>query len=275
MTGRLRIQRHKYATVFVDQYSRYSYVYLQKTASAEETIKAKIAFEMMSQQNGVKIEAYHADNGIFAANEFVRECYRNGQSLTFAAVGAHHTNGIAERRIRSLQDLARAMMIHANKRWPKAVNAHLWPYALRMANDALNEAPSRHHQERLTPTQLFTKTQVNVNSKHWMPFGCPVYVLDNALQGGSGIHHKWKERARVGIYIGRSPLHGRNVANVLSRTTGLVSPQFHVTFDPSFHTVKQDDYDASWQIKAGFVNQRGEAIKPLSLIHISEPTRRS
>ena len=140
-----------------------------------------------------------------------------------------------------------------------------------MANDALNEAPSRHHQERLTPTQLFTKTQVNVNSKHWMPFGCPVYVLDNALQGGSGIHHKWKERARVGIYIGRSPLHGRNVANVLSRTTGLVSPQFHVTFDPSFHTVKQDDYDASWQIKAGFVNQRGEAIKSTTKRAMADP----
>jgi hypothetical protein len=55
------------------------------------------------------------------------------------------------------------------------------------------------------------------------------------------------------------------VANVLSQTTGLVSPQFHVTFDPSFHTVKQDDYDGLWQIKAGFVNQKGEAIKPIPM----------
>jgi hypothetical protein len=121
---------------------------------------------------------------------------------------------------------------------------------------------SWQNEERLTQQQLFTKTRVNTNSKHWMPFGCPVYVLEDSLQG-SGIHHKWKTRARVGIYLGRSPQHGQNVVNVLSRTTGLVSPRFHVTFDPIFHTVKQDYYDALWQIKTGFVNQKGEAIKPI------------
>jgi hypothetical protein len=39
------------------------------------------------------------------------------QQLTFAGVNAHHTNGLAERRIRSLQDLARAMLIHQHRRW--------------------------------------------------------------------------------------------------------------------------------------------------------------
>ena len=43
---------------------------------------------------------------------------------------------------------------------------------------------------------------------------------------------------------------------VLDRTTGLVSPQFHVTFDPSFAVAKQDKFDSEWQIKAGFVTQR-------------------
>jgi hypothetical protein len=40
---------------------------------------------------------------------------------------------------------------------------------------------------------------------------------------------------------------------VLDRQTALVSPQFHVTFDPSFHTCKQDEFDSKWQLKAGFV----------------------
>jgi hypothetical protein len=40
MTGKLTTRRYKYATVFVDQFSGYSYVYLQKTAGAEETIRA-------------------------------------------------------------------------------------------------------------------------------------------------------------------------------------------------------------------------------------------
>jgi hypothetical protein len=95
-----------------------------------------------------------------------------------------------------------------------------------------------------------------VNPKHWKPFGCPVYVLDSKIQGGSGIFHKWKSRANLGIYLGRSPQHTRSVALVLDRRTALVSPQFHVSFDPSFHTVKQDTFDSQWQLKAGFVGQR-------------------
>jgi hypothetical protein len=123
-----------------------------------------------------------------------------------------------------------------------------------MANDAINDVPSFQNTERQTPKQIFSNTRVYVNPKHWKPFGCPVYVLDSALQTGN-IFHKWKQRSKVGIYIGRSPQHGRNVALVLDRTTGLVSPQFHVKFDPSFQSVQKDEYDSIWQSKAGFVTR--------------------
>ena len=43
------------------------------------------------------------------------------------------------------------------------------------------------------------------------------------------------------------------MALILDRTTGLVSPQFHVTFDPSFRTVKQDKFDIQSQAKTGFL----------------------
>ena len=45
IVGFLTKQCYKYATVFVSQASRMGFVYLQKTCSAEETIKAKRAFE--------------------------------------------------------------------------------------------------------------------------------------------------------------------------------------------------------------------------------------
>ena len=48
---------------------------------------------------------------------------------------------------------------------------------------------------------------------------------------------KWEPRARLGIYLGRSPSHASNVALVLNPRTGLVSPQFHVVFDDDFTTV--------------------------------------
>ena len=115
MVGFLTRQRYKYATVFVDQASHMGFVYLQKTCSAEETIEAKRAFERYAEHRGVTVWAYHADNGIFKAKKWVEECQLRKQDLTFAGVNAHHQNGIAERRIRELQETTRAMLIHATK----------------------------------------------------------------------------------------------------------------------------------------------------------------
>jgi hypothetical protein len=122
-----------------------------------------------------------------------------------------------------------------------------------MANDVLCETPNMQHSQKMTPQQVFSKTNVLPNPKHWKPFGCPTYVLDNTLQSGTGIFHKWKQQSRVGIYIGRWPQHARSVALVLDWRTGLVSPQFHIKLDPSSQTVKSDDLNSLWQLKMGFV----------------------
>lgn len=151
--------------------------------------------------------------------------------LTFAGVNAHHTNRLAERRIRSLQELARSMIIHSHSRWPSAITASLWLYAARMTNDAINEVPNLKDRQGRSPQKIFSNSNVHINSKHWKPSGCPVYVLESTLQSGRGIHQKLKKRFKVGIYLGRSPQHARNIALVLNRDTGLVSPQFHVAFD--------------------------------------------
>ena len=74
MVGFLMRQRYKYATVFVDQASCMGFVYLQKTCSAEETIEAERAFEQYTENRGVRVQAYHADNGIFKAKKWVEEC---------------------------------------------------------------------------------------------------------------------------------------------------------------------------------------------------------
>ena len=116
--------------MYVDQFSRLSYVYLQKSADAEETLKGKLAFELFAQQNGVQIKGYHADNGVFNANKWKAACQEARQQLLIAGVNAHHTNGLAEKRIRDLQDLTRTMLIHANARWQNAITVNLWPYAL-------------------------------------------------------------------------------------------------------------------------------------------------
>ena len=102
--------------VFVDHNSNLSYVHFQKATSAKYTLKAKEALKKLSRQRGVWVRNYHADNGTFATNDWVRECYTKGKGLTFASVNTHHQNGKAEMRIQHFQETARTSMIHANKR---------------------------------------------------------------------------------------------------------------------------------------------------------------
>jgi hypothetical protein len=150
LTGTLTSRRYNHAAVYVDQATGYGYIHLQKSVSEEETLAGKLAFEQLCSRYNIEVKAYHADNDIFAANAWKQSCIDKGQALTFAGVGAHHQNGIAERRIRLLQDMARTMLIHAHSRWPEAITTHLWPYAVRMANDALNATPNIKIQEKVS-----------------------------------------------------------------------------------------------------------------------------
>ena len=88
------------------------------------------------------------------------------------------------------------------------------------------------------------------------PFGCPAYALDGRIQSGQKAR-KWEVRARVSIYLGPSPQHARTVGLVLSLTTGLVSPQFHVKYDDTFSTLRSNMLPKStWQQLAGFAARK-------------------
>ena len=64
----LTTKGYKYAIVFVDHFSRYSYMHLQYTASFKETVEVKHVFESMLASHGIIIKQYHYGNGIFRAN---------------------------------------------------------------------------------------------------------------------------------------------------------------------------------------------------------------
>ena len=135
LRGFLTRQRYTVATIFVDHFSHLSYVHLQRSTSAEDTLQAKRAFEAYARSKGVVVKHYHADNGRFIEKAFRDHCELERQTVSFSGVNAHFMNGKSERRIRELQDSARTMLVHAKHRWPRAITAHLWPYALRTAND--------------------------------------------------------------------------------------------------------------------------------------------
>lgn len=253
--GWLTKKRYRVATIFVDHFSGLSYIHLQKSTNADETLEAKLAFERYASKFQVQVKSYQADNGRFAENKFMAAIKESGQTITFCGVNAHFQNAVAERRIRTLQDQARTMLIHAQHRWPKAIDAHLWPYALRVANEVHNSTAVSGRVDFKSPIELFAKSEVTPNLNHFQPFGCPVFVLDNKMQSGNKLP-KWEVRSRMGVYLGMSMQHARSVALVLNLKTGHVSPQFHVTFDPKFETVRSSLGNLSppseWQKICGF-----------------------
>ena len=261
-------QQYTCASVYVDQFTDYTFTYLQKSTTALETIEGKRLFKRHMDRMGHKVTHYYADNGVFASHAWRNHCSDNMQQFTFAVVGAHHINGVAEAKIKQLQSLARTMMIHANQQWLTAINANMWPYAIRMATNVMSLTPSANLKDIQTPRQAVECTNVATNVKHWHPFGCPVYALQRPLQS-SNIFDQWKPRARVGIYLGRSPQHARSVALVLCPITGMVSPQFHVKVDRSFQTVMkaygEEPPSMQWTESCGFQKEQGkEQVKDLS-----------
>jgi hypothetical protein len=90
--------------------------------------------------------------------------------------------------------------------------------------------------------------------KHHHAFGCPVFALENDLAAGSSILH-WSPHACLGVNLGSSPSHARNIYLVLNLHTGSVSPQYHCQFDDFFETVRHGGPDISvptaWQQLSG------------------------
>jgi hypothetical protein len=250
------------ATIFINHYSRLNFVYLMTTnLTSNETVNAKQAFKQFITKHGMQIKHYHCDNGRFADTFFCTACNSQNQMLTFCGVNTHFQNGIAKRAIQDLSESARKQLLHAQQLWPQAVNTALWPYALHHAAYLSNALPT--HKDGQSRLELFSGIRVGSNMRFLHTFGCPVFALHNSLASNKSLP-RWDPRACIGLNLGPSPTHARNVHLVLSLTTGLVLPQFHCRFYDFFETCKYGVTDgglsSTWQRLAGFNRANGEPV---------------
>ena len=214
--------------------SGYIHVEHQLGLSVVESLRAKHNFEQMALQHNVLVQNYHADNGIFNKRKYVEHLQSQSQDIKYCGVGAHHQNGVAERSIRTVSDMSRAMLLHASMHWADGISSDLWPMAVDYAAFVHNRIPRSHGE---APIDLFTGQLSPCHKlKDLHVWGCPVYILDPKLQNGQKLP-RWQPRSRRGIFLGYSPVHSSSVPLVLNLDTGHISPQFHVVFDDDFTTV--------------------------------------
>jgi hypothetical protein len=136
-------------------------------------------------------------------------------------------------------------LLHAQALWPEAVHFALWPYALRNAAYFHNNLPVL--EDGTSRLKLFSSIQVGSNLKYVQNFRCPVFALQNVLASGSQLP-RWSPHVHLGLNLGPSPMHARNVYLVLNLVTGCVSPQYHCCFNNFFETTHHSAPDVSGTI---------------------------
>ena len=154
----------------------------------------------------------------------------NNKTINFCGVGAHHHNGIVERRIQTVTKISRTIILNAQRYWPECVDIMLWPFSVKAAIEILNFL--QLDLDGNTPTAKFYNIKnIKPNAHEYHTFGCPVYVLNSEIQSGSIGTPKWEPHSRVGVYLSHSPMHAGYVSLKLNPVTGHVSPQYHIVYD--------------------------------------------
>ena len=107
------------------------------------------------------------------------------------------------------------MLLHAITRWSKAVNIHLWLYALWHACNVSNMVPD--NLDGCSKLERSAQTSISSRLKNFHTFGCPVFALQNDLQNNNGSKlSKWEPIVQLGINLGLSPRHARTFTLILN-----------------------------------------------------------
>ncbi|CAI7873474.1 unnamed protein product [Closterium sp. NIES-53] len=152
----VRGQGHeRYFLLVVDDYSRYTTVFpLRSKGDVTEVlidwIRASRLRLTESFGSDFPVLGLHSDRGgEFSSARLGAFCRARGIRQTFTLSASPQKNGIAERRIGMVMDVARTSMIHA------AAPHLLWPFAVQYAAHQLNLQP-RVSMPETSPTLLWT-----------------------------------------------------------------------------------------------------------------------
>ena len=163
ISGRHTCERITAATAFMDHKSEFGYSHLCTTTSQEETLLGKVAFEKLAATYGVKVEAYHADNGRFTELGFCESSAKADQTITFCGVSAHHQTSIMERYIQDITKSGRTLLLHAKQCWRDVIGTIIWLFALKAAKDCQSHLKLDKNDH--APINKFSCTFSNIDIK--------------------------------------------------------------------------------------------------------------
>ena len=191
----------RYFVTFVDDYSRYVTVFMIKSKS--EAFDKFVDFVIMSENKfgvkvqdfelegelGLKLKKFRSDGGgEYISNRFLEFCNWRGIEKQITVPYTPQQNGVAERMNRTLVEMARSMLHHAN------CSLDLWAEAVSTAAYLRNRCPTAAFQGA-TPFERWCGEKPDV--EHLRIFGCHVYthVPDEKRR-------KLEPKAMRGVFVG-------------------------------------------------------------------------
>jgi len=160
----------KYFIVFIDDYSRMTWVYFLKTKSSIEINKIFRDFKaLVENQTGLHIKRFRCDNG---KGEYDNHTFRDflsqsGISYEPSAPYTQHQNGVSERKIRTLVEKARSMLCDSQ------LGLSYWAEAISTAAYLCNRSPTRSLEGK-TPFEAWYGSKPDLH--HLKRFGCDAYL---------------------------------------------------------------------------------------------------
>jgi len=155
MNGVLTKGGKKYFMTLIDDSTRFCYVYLLKTKD-EALHYFKIYKAKVENQLEKKIKRLRSDHGgEYFSKEFDSFCEEHGIIHERTPPFSPQSNGIAERKNRTLTDLVNAMLETArlSKEW--------WGEAILTASHVLNRVPTRNKEK--TPFKEWEKKRLTLS----------------------------------------------------------------------------------------------------------------
>ncbi|GJZ22058.1 putative ribonuclease H-like domain-containing protein [Tanacetum coccineum] len=208
------LMKKMYCLVVTDDFSRFSWVFFLATKD-ETTEILKTFITGIENLINLRVKVIRCDNGTKFKNRVMNQFSEmKGIKREFSVARTPQKNGVAERKNRTLIEVARTML--ADSKLPTTFWAEVVNTACYVQNRVLVIKP-----QNKTPYKLFLGRKPALSFMR--PFGCPVTILNTIDHLG-----KFDGKADEGFFVGYST--NNKAFRVFISGMGIVDENLHVQF---------------------------------------------
>jgi transposase InsO family protein len=184
------LHNNRYFILFIDDFSRMTWVYFMKEKSEVFGIFKKFK-TFVEKQSGKCIKVLRSDRGKeYNSHEFDKFCEDEGIERQLTVAYSPQQNGVSERKNRTVMEMARSMIKD------KGLPNKFWAEAVYTAVYILNRCPTKAVNDK-TPIEAWCGKKPS--AKHLRVFGSICYIHVPAQK-----RHKLEDKSIRGIFLGYS-----------------------------------------------------------------------